>query len=80
MLCALQWRIITEEWMYQYLRDHADKYTEREVRMLREIGELIGDLDQLDLDDREMACLQSIALFNPCKSVLLNLSNSIVCA
>jgi hypothetical protein len=43
--------------------------------MLRELADLIGDLDYLELDDREMACLQSIALFNPCKYYCIAFSN-----
>ena len=67
LIAAIQWRIVSDDWLLDYLRDYEDRFSEREVRMLRYIADLLADLDQLDLDEREMACLLFIGLFNPCK-------------
>jgi len=70
LIAAVQWRIVSDDWLLDYLRDYEDRFSEREVRMLRYIADLLADLDQLDLDEREMACLLFIGLFNPYISAL----------
>lgn len=67
LICAVQWRTISDDWLLDYLEEHEDKFSEREVYLLRELADLLADLDQLDLDEKEMSCLLFIALFNPCK-------------
>ena len=70
LICAVQWRIISDDWLLDYLEEHEDKFSEREVYLLRELADLLADLDQLDLDEKEMSCLLFIALFNPCRFLI----------
>ena len=67
LICAVQWRSISDDWLLDYLEEHEERFSEREIYLLREMADLIADLDQLDLDEKEMSCLLFIALFNPCK-------------
>ena len=75
LISAVQWRIISDEWLLDYIREYKDRFSEWEYRMLREIGDLLTDLDHLDMDEREMSCLLFIALFNPCKFLIFGQSS-----
>ena len=73
LICAVQWRSISDDWLLDYLEEHEDRFSEREVYLLRELADLLADLDQLDLDKKEMSCLLFIALFNPCRFLFTRL-------
>ena len=68
LLTAFQWKIVSNEWLYDYARRHKDQYDHRDLKAIKDLADLFIDMDQIDIDLKELACLQFIALFNPCKS------------